>query len=416
MQRQQMSHDQQIQQLHACVRDFKEHCKAPIVNEFPTLRARLGTIAGSLATVDVNHLSNIPIRFLVELEKVIQRATECVTKYMIKSYPPEIKEIGGAVPPPQLSRSNNNIRAWESQLEETYADLYAVTASILTHQHTRLARVAFGSSVEVDTSRSDLVSDEKDTVWRYMPLNNLIRCEAGSGIWFSSLEKLKTWSERGIVDTHEGEIPPILENLKHDFNLALIGSDEATEEFCKLYGIRVADLHELSRILEFALEPRNLFVSSWSRKRKESSSMWSHYGDGGRGVAIKSTIGKLMEADWKIPLEWSGLMGPQRFSGLLFRSVKYLNFDGSDKVESVNDLYLPFLKRAEFEEEHEVRILGFANAPVESQGITLLCNLADVVEEIVVGPHVNLDEIKGQIELHAADLRRVPLRKSSLAA
>lgn len=144
--------------------------------------------------------------------------------------------------------------------------------------------------------------------------------------------------------------------------------------------------------------------------------MWSHYGDRGRGIAIRSKIGKLMQAHWKIPIEWSGGIKPHRFSGLLLRSVKYLNFDGSDKVESVHDLYLPFLKRAEFEEEYEVRILGFTNAPAEAQGITLLCNLADIIEEIVVGPHGDVDQTKHWIELHAADLRSVPMRKSSLSS
>jgi DUF2971 family protein len=143
--------------------------------------------------------------------------------------------------------------------------------------------------------------------------------------------------------------------------------------------------------------------------------MWSHYGDGGRGVAIRSDIGKLMRGQWNIPIEWSGLIGPNRFSGLLFRSVKYLNFDDSDKIESIDDLYLPFLKRAEFDEEHEVRIVGFTNSPAEAQGITLLCNLGELVDEIVVGPHGDLDRTKRSIELHAADLRNIPIRKSSLS-
>jgi DUF2971 family protein len=410
-----MNRDEQIEQLHAHVNEFKERCQRRIVNEFPSLRARLSTIAWLLATVDLNHLSAVPIRFVVDLGKVIQLATECVSVYMMNSYDPEIKEIHGAVPPPQLSRNRDNIRVWESRLDETYADLYAVTAGIVTHQQARLARVAFASRVEVDTARSDLVSAGGDTVWRYMPLNNLIRCEAASGIWFSSLQTLKTWSERGIVDTHEGEVPPMLENLKREYDLALIGSDEATERFCNRYGILVTDIPELDRILSSSFEPQNLFVSSWSRKRKESSSMWTHYGDDGRGIAIRSQIGKLMQAHWKIPIEWSGAIGPHRFSGLLFRSVKYLNFDETDKPESVQDLYLPFLKRAEFEEEHEVRIVGFTNAPAEAQGLSLLCNLADIIEEIVVGPHGNLDQTKHRIELHAADLRNVPLRKSSLA-
>jgi len=205
VQRKRINRDEQIEQIYVCVKHFKEQCERRIVNDFPSLKACLSTIAGLLATVDLNHLSNIPIRFLVELAKAVQEATKCVAEYMMKSYDPEIKEIGGVVPPPQLSRSADNIRAWESRLEETYADLYSVTGGIVTHQQARLARVAFSSHVEVDTSRSDLISADSETVWRYMPLNNLIRCEAASGIWFSSLEKLKTWSERGIVDTKEGQ-------------------------------------------------------------------------------------------------------------------------------------------------------------------------------------------------------------------
>ena len=186
-------------------------------------------------------------------------------------------------------------------------------------------------------------------------------------------------------------------------------------EFRDRYRIREEEVSKLADILRFSFEIQNLFVSSWSRKRRESSSMWSHYGDGGRGVVIKSQIGKLMRGHWKIPIEWSGLVGPNRFSGLLFRSVKYLGFDESDIVESIDDLYLPFLKRAEFEDEHEVRIVGFTNAPAEAQGITLLCNLVDLVDEIIVGPHGDLEQTKHWIELHAADLRNIPIRKSTLS-
>ncbi len=411
-----MTREDHIEQLQDHIREFKEQSRRRIVNEFPSLRARLATIASSLARVDLTHLSDIPIRYLIEVGKVIQKATECVADYMMKSYPADLKVRNGVVPPPQLSRSSDNIRRWEIRLEEIHADLYSVTASIVTHQQARLARVAFGSRIEIDSSRCDLVTQDNDTIWRYMPLTNLIRSEAAAGIWFSSLQKLKTWSERGIVDTHEGEVPPILENIKRECEIALTGGEQATEQFCVRYGIRVTDIPELDRILKFVFEPQYLFVSSWSRKRRESSSMWSHYGDAGRGVAIKSKVGKLLRADWKVPIEWSGTIGPQRFSGLLFRSVKYLNFDDSDRIESVHDLYLPFLKRAEFEEEHEVRIVGFANASAEQEGITLLSNLVDIIDEIVVGPHADLDQVKRSIQLYAADLVNVPIRNSSLSA
>src|SRR5437773_6303910 len=229
MQRERLSRDEQIEQLLAFVRDFKERRQRRIVNEFPSLRTRLGTIAGLLATIDLNHLSTVPIRSLVELGKVIERAVECVTDYMMNSYPPEAQSATGVVRPPQWIRNQDNIRTWESRLDEVYADLYNITASIVTHQQARLARVAFSSRVEVDQSRSDLGSAESEMVWRYMPLTSLIRCEASSGIWFSSLDKLGVWSERGVIDTREGEVPPFLRDLKKEYDSALIGSDRAME-------------------------------------------------------------------------------------------------------------------------------------------------------------------------------------------
>jgi hypothetical protein len=45
----------------------------------------------------------------------------------------------------------------------------------------------------------------------------------------------------------------------------------------------------------------------------------------------------------------------------------------------------------------------------------LLCNLVEVIDEIVVGPRGDLEQTKHWIELHAADLQNIPIRKSSLS-
>jgi hypothetical protein len=410
-----MTHDEQIRHLHDCVREFRDFFKRPIVEVFPTLRFRLSMINELIGTIDLNHLSHVPPIVLARLATAIEDATHAISDYMVNSYPPEAQTTTGVGRPQDHARSRENIKRWESRLDRIHVPIYETSASVVTHQQRRIVSITTTPRIRVDAARSDVGSRGPETVWRYMPLANLIRSEAASGIWFSSLEKLRAWSARGIVDTREGDVPPFLRDLKEEYDLAMMGSGGAVRKLKQRYGFDGEAIAKLGDILRFSFDPQSLFVSSWSRKKRESTNMWSHYGDGGRGVAIRTQLRKLMEFDWRMPAEKSGLFGPDRLQGLLLRSVKYLEFDENDRVESVDDLYLPFLKRVEFDDEHEVRLLGFTNVQSAVEGITLICNLADLIEEIVVGPHGDLEQTKTWIDLHAADLRRVPIRRSSLA-
>jgi hypothetical protein len=129
----------------------------------------------------------------------------------------------------------------------------------------------------------------------------------------------------------------------------------------------------------------------------------------------KSSIGKLRECSWKISLQLSGAYGSNRFFGLILRKVNYLEFDETDEVPSIDDLQLPLLKRTEFEDEHEIRLVGFTLEPITSQGFALLCNLRHIISEIVIGPHGNQQAITEEIEERAADLRGIPIRPSTIS-
>jgi hypothetical protein len=194
-----------------------------------------------------------------------------------------------------------------------------------------------------------------------------------------------------------------------------LGDASERQKFQAAHGLSNDDMDQLARSFDFSFERQNTFVSSWSCKERESRPMWSAYGDDGRGIALRSDVGRLLSGPWRVPLSLSGQKGPNKFSDLMLRKVNYLNFDDHDEVPAVNDLHLPLLKRSEFEDEREVRLIGFARAPVPNEGFPLHCNLQHIIGEIVVGPHADFDAIVAEIKEHAGDLESIPITRSTIS-
>ena len=142
--------------------------------------------------------------------------------------------------------------------------------------------------------------------------------------------------------------------------------------------------------------------------------MWTLYGDSGKGVAIKAKMSKLLNYKWRVPIDLARIVGSNHLSSLVLRDVKYLTFTESDRLPQLDDLHLPFLKPDEFEAEHEVRLVAFTSQSLPRTGFTLLGNLVDIIDEIVVGPNGDLEKTASQIKLHASDLSSIPIRPSTL--
>jgi hypothetical protein len=103
--------------------------------------------------------------------------------------------------------------------------------------------------------------------------------------------------------------------------------------------------------------------------------------------------------------------------GLTLREVKYFEFDESDQLPTdIRELYLPLMKQTLFDDEHETRLLVFTNYGVASMGFTLHCDLTEIISEIVVGPHADLDDTVNQIRTLAPDLQRIPIIRSETAS
>lgn len=249
-----------------------------------------------------------------------------------------------------------------------------------------------------------------------MPLRNLLRCERAGGLWLSSLERLRAWSATGAIpDDREGEIPPVVEALKGEYWTADAAGPEAMDLLREKLHLQPEDTERMRRSLNFSYELKNTFVSSWCRRRSETSGLWPAFGDGGRGIALKSTVGKLLAATWRAPIDLFGTTTRNRITGLLLRDVQYLAFDNDDPIPSVDDLHLPLLKRETFSDEHEIRLLAFTENEIAARGFSLHCNLNEVLSEIVVGPQADFAKTVAAIESGAPDLCGIKITQSQLA-
>jgi hypothetical protein len=391
-----------------------ENLTLPVVNIFDTLTPILKQIAEAVHTIDLLHLTNVPDKLLESLRDQISEANECITGFMVPSYPIGEEVRAGTMRPMVHRRDPVNINSKRGQLLNVHRDLFQTVGPIIAQQQSRLVALTSAVPINVDLSRSAGCAGSTSNLWRYMPLRNLLRMEASSGIWMVSLERLRKWSAPGMADIREGDVPPVVQRLKEEYNRAL-GDGSERQRFQAAHGFSDDDMEELAQSFDFSFERHNTFVSSWSCKERESMPMWSAYGDGGRGIAIRSHIGRLLSGPWRVPLLLSGQKGPNEFSGLMLRKVNYLNFDERDDVPVVNDLHLPLLKRSEFEDEREVRLIGFARAPVPNEGFPLHCNLQHIISEIVVGPHADFDATVAEIKENAADLESILITRSTLS-
>jgi hypothetical protein len=122
-------------------------------------------------------------------------------------------------------------------------------------------------------------TDMEKTVWRYMPFSKFISLIAYQAVWFSKLNILQ--------DTYEGMLPAASKRAMR----------EEHQEFKSWPGFNSPEHHR--QIDAWADDNENdgrelYVVSCWFLGEHTSERMWREYGGSTEAVAIKSTIGRLV--------------------------------------------------------------------------------------------------------------------------
>ncbi|MDX5998537.1 hypothetical protein HRJ35_21940 [Shewanella oneidensis MR-1] len=150
--------------------------------------------------------------------------------------------------------------------------------------------VKVGESTSVDES-----------LWRYMSLDKLINLLETNQLYFTALE---SYNES---DPFEGYMPDVAAKAYAE----IFGSEvselkkayeslkqiDATQNNPKLDDLRDG-IEKLSSLMQLAFHKisKGITVNCWHSNRVESEAMWKLYSDGGKGIAVKTSVQRLHSA------------------------------------------------------------------------------------------------------------------------
>jgi hypothetical protein len=163
----------------------------------------------------------------------------------------------------------------------------------------------------------------------------------------------------------------------------------------------------------------HLYVNSWCLA-DESMAMWEIYGAGGRGIAVKSTVGKYRRATKFTVREEQCAFGKVEYD-LDITSNQELNLDlrqgpipapGPGVWEKL--LRVAFHKRTCFEYEREWRAALYQDWRPDCVGCNIDFNLRELFETVYIGPRA--DSFLQDVTASVMDKfgLEIPLERSSL--
>jgi len=223
-------------------------------------------------------------------------------------------------------------------------------------------------------------------VMRYMPLVRFLCLLELNAMWFSRLGALQ--------DKYECSNP----KGPRAFLLRIMKDPDLKDAKTPL-GISYSDLLDLTDKGSSGDEGRKLqLVNCWFIGKRESGKMWREYGDGGKGIAIRSTLRRIATS-FQIPCDLAPLSKVGR--------VQYVDFETFDLGARGNDMaYVPFIKDQGYADEQEVRIVTLNSfhsgtlLPDGSQpagpgfnpdviGLYIRCRLRELIQSVIAGPNTD---------------------------
>ncbi|MCF6764108.1 DUF2971 domain-containing protein [Pseudomonas fragi] len=246
-----------------------------------------------------------------------------------------------------------------------------------------------------------------DTViWRYMSIDKFINLLEDSGLFFSPLSFYKK------SDPFEGYPPSFIIKLMYSvgdkFHEDIGGWIQHWDQFVPSQQGNVKFMDSLeslkaqhaARPLEFrnliTKTTKSLLVNCWYGGSAESEAMWKLYGEANKGVAIRSTVGRL-----KASIE--NAQCPSWVNKMFIGRVKYLDYsDTSLRPQDcmVGGHISPLLKRSQYAHENEIRcflISGVTHANLdvfEARPYQMEVDIAKLVERVYISPYVDVSYAK----------------------
>ncbi len=153
------------------------------------------------------------------------------------------------------------------------------------------------------------------------------------------------------------------------------------------------------------------YIHCWFGHDSESRPMWDRYGDHGRGVCIRASTSRVRQP----------VLSPGDYLHLHPGKVTY-----SDETTPIGTLFSmapAFRKHPDYRDELEFRLLAImtpGHLPTDAEGYlvpapefqSVPIALADLVLEVLIGPHCAVDQIEEIFELGRRYLPGVPISSS----
>jgi len=187
-------------------------------------------------------------------------------------------------------------------------------------------------------------------IWRFIDLTKLLSLLETESLYFCRSDKFD--------DPFEGSITkPALESMKKEVPLPE------------------------KKVLHFFKE--KTFLNCWHLSEYESEAMWKLYSNSNLGIAIKSSVGRLIKS-FSIEDKYDIFIG----------EISYLDYE-KDSFNYGNIFYYFFNKRKSFEYEKELRAMVShalenpkrkANESYDGQGVNVKVNLTQLIESVLVAP------------------------------
>jgi hypothetical protein len=242
----------------------------------------------------------------------------------------------------------------------------------------------------------DIIIDQQisdsATLWRYLKLSRFRELICNKGLYFPR------WDTLG--DPFEGSYPDDYEKPKKGgFGVTPWGRGGFGDPYYQLK--------------KFSDTERNLmFICCFCNKDHESTLMWKGYSESKQGVAIKTTMGKVRRS-----------VRDSVSNEIYINRVKYSDFENDSFSEDLDLVSLLSLKRIEFAEEHEIRVILKNDPPVSGfseQGGYVRINPTDMIEEIVLYPDPGIEDVDKSLLIEVSSLLKqnnleIPIRKSTLS-